>query len=83
MTVLGYEHTTFHFNDGRDVSGYYLYLQEDNPNAIKNVTGIKTERVFLSDAKINDSRYSPKVGDNIKVYYNRYGKVDSVSKTAS
>jgi len=82
MQVLGYEKASFYFNDGHSVSGSYLYLKVDEPNRIKNVVGMKTERIFLSDTKLANSNYTPKVGDNINVYYNRYGKVDSVQKVS-
>lgn len=77
MKILGFEHVTFNFNDGRSVSGNYLYLHDDKANPDK-VTGMRTERVFLSDSKAEICRFSPKVGMDVKVLYNRYGKVDEV-----
>lgn len=70
--VLGYSRKHFTFDDGRSCDGCYLYLGEDR----RDTVGVATERVFLSDAKLDG--YNPSVGDEIKVYYNRYGKPDSL-----
>lgn len=77
MKILGFEHVSFHFNDGREVQGNYVYLHDDTANPQK-VIGMKTERVFLSDAKANACSFIPKVGDSVNVYYNKYGKVESI-----
>lgn len=70
--VLGFTHKHLTFDDGRSCDGYFLYLGDQR----KDVIGLATERVFISDAKI--AGYSPAVDDELKVYYNRYGKVDMV-----
>lgn len=75
MKILGFEHVKFNFNDGGSVDGQYVYLSDDSS---EKVTGVRTERVFLSEAKSAACNFIPKLGDNVKVYYNRYGKVDSI-----
>ena len=80
MEVLGFENVSFSFNDGHTVNGIYLYLKDD---AAKNVTGIKTERVFLSDSKVASCNYSPRLHSNVRVLYNKYGKVDEVREIKS
>lgn len=75
MKILGFEHVKFNFNDGRSVDGQYVYLSDDSS---QKVTGVRTERVFLSEAKAAACNFIPKLGDNVKVYYNRFGKVDSI-----
>lgn len=70
--VLGFSHKHLTFDDGRSCDGYFLYLGDQR----QDVTGLATERVFVSDAKI--AGYIPAVDDELKVYYNRYGKVDMV-----
>lgn len=72
MKVLGYSRKHLSFDDGRTCDGCFLYLSEER----RDTVGVATERIFLSDAK--GDGYNPSVGDEIKVYYNRYGKVDSV-----
>jgi len=72
MKVLGYAHKHLTFQDGRSCDGTFLYLSEER----NDVTGVATERVFLSDAKADG--YKPALGDELKLYYNRFGKLDAV-----
>ena len=72
--VVGYENKTFKFEDGKSVSGLYLYLSEERAG----VTGISCERVFVSDQKLEG--YMPVLNDEIEVYYNRFGKPQRVVK---
>lgn len=80
MKVLGYENVSFAFNDGHTVKGLYLYLHDEQA---KNVTGMKTERVFLSDAKVAACNYVPRLNVPVRVLYNKYGKVDEVHEVKS
>lgn len=79
MKILGFEHVKFNFNDGRSVEGQYVYLHDDGAPADR-VTGMRTERVFLSDQKAASCNFIPKVGDAVKILYNRYGKVDEIQR---
>lgn len=73
MKVIGYERKMLNFNDGRSVDGYFMYLSDDSR---RSITGVMTERIYLS---LNRAcGYSPALGDEIKVFYNKFGKVDSV-----
>lgn len=72
--VVGFEAKTFSFEDGKTVSGFYLYTTE----ARKGVTGTACERTFVSDGKLNG--YVPVIGDEIIINYNRFGKPQSVVK---
>lgn len=72
MKVLGYSRKHLNFDDGRSCDGYFLFLSEER----RDTVGVATERVFLSDQKGNG--YEPSLGDDIKIFYNRYGKVDSI-----
>lgn len=74
MKVEGFESKTFTFDDGKKVSGYYLFLSEKRAG----VTGISCERVFISDAKLDG--YSPVLEDEVEVYYNRFGKPQRIVK---
>lgn len=75
--VVGFEAKTFSFEDGKTVSGFYLYTTEER----KGVTGTACERTFVSDGKLNG--YVPELGDEIIINYNRFGKPQSVVKDAS
>lgn len=72
MKVVGYQTSSFDTRDGNHISGCFLFVSEER----KNVIGVATERLFLSDNKLNG--YKPTLGDEIKPYYNKYGKVDFI-----
>lgn len=72
--VIGFEGKTFTFDDGKCVNGFYLYLSENRPG----VTGTSCERVFVSQGKLDG--YVPVLGDEIEVYYNRFGKPQRIVK---
>ena len=42
--------------------------------------GLGSERIFVTDAKLNAWPYQPKVGDEVNVSYNRYGRCDGMAK---
>lgn len=73
MQVIGYQRKALTFQDGRQVDGYFIYLADGtNPH----VTGVTTERIYLSMNKA--AGYTPALDDELRVYYNKYGKVDGV-----
>lgn len=73
--VVGFEGKTFKFEDGNTVTGFYLFLEEKR----QGVTGIATDRVFISSAKLDG--YVPVLDDEITVNYNRWGKPQSVMRS--
>ena len=73
MTLVGYKKQSFKGKDGTQVSGTTLYLLEDER---PDVEGNATDKVFVTDRKLGD--YTPSLGDDLLVVYNRYGKVASV-----
>lgn len=72
LKVIGYQRSQFKAKDNSDISGYFIFLSEEKPT----VVGIETFRIFVSDRKLGS--YLPNLGDDLRVLYNRYGKVDSV-----
>lgn len=77
MKVIGYRASSFKAQDtGKTISGMNIYVVDEvDP---KYGVGQSCERIYLSDKKMDDIGYRPTVGDEIKVYYNRYGKVDDI-----
>lgn len=74
--VIGYQHTSFVTKDTKEtISGINLWFGED---ITKNGNGCKVERVFLSQRVLEAEDYIPVVGEEIRISYNRYGKVDSI-----
>lgn len=55
---------------GEQVIGTSLYFTQEK----ENVTGVAAGKMFVSDQKAAKLSYIPKVGDRVKVFYNRYGK---------
>ncbi len=50
-------------------------VEKEVPKNYQNFEGKLTETIFCPYTLENNI---PKVGDNIRVYYNKYGKVDAV-----
>lgn len=76
MKVIGIRPCSFNGSDGSTVSGVNLYLTEQ----LSQGEGYSAERVFVTQAKLNEWTYSPAVGDKVELSYNRYGKVGRITK---
>lgn len=79
MQVIGKARRDFDITDrqtGQPVhmSGFTIFYRYEDDK----VSGVACDKVFLSDTKCANSGYTPEVGDEIQILYNRYGKVDSV-----
>lgn len=75
--VLGIAESQFTTKDGKVIHGYNVYVGSEDAKC----DGMRTDRLFVVDRKfINGVR--PKSNDMIEVYYNRFGKVDSVAVCA-
>lgn len=73
MHVIGYQNVSFTpKGESQAINGVTLYLTEER----EKVEGLATDRVFVSERKLGS--YFPQLGDNIRLFYNRYGKVDGV-----
>lgn len=57
---------------GEPVQGYNIYLQW----AEDGVAGMRCEAVSVTMKKLDG--YDPALGDEVRVGYNRYGKVDFI-----
>lgn len=75
FTVVGYRDVDFIDDKGRRVQGTSVYYTSDEG---KNVVGEEVGKFFLTFKISNDCNYLPTVGDQLKLYYNRFGKVASV-----
>lgn len=76
MKVIGIRPSSFNGSDGKTVSGVNLYLTEK----LSQGEGYSAERVFVTQAKLNEWNYAPAVGDQVELSYNRYGKVGRITK---
>lgn len=75
MKVIGFRKSEFTAQDtGELIKGYNLYLAGPQDH----VEGVACERVFLSEKKMDG--YTPSLEDEVRVSYNRYGKVQSIEQ---
>lgn len=67
--VVGVSPVNFTGRDGRQVIGHNIYVTYER----NNTQGLVAERIFLGSRL----EVVPNVGDEIRLYYNRYGSVES------
>ena len=76
-TIIGWFSTSFTGQDGVTVEGQTLFVTEViDP---KRGEGVSAERIFLSKAKLAALDFTPAVGQEVEIFYNRYGKVASLA----
>ena len=73
-TVVGVRSINFTGKEGNPVTGKNIYFTEP----LKDGEGVSAERVFLSMDKLLACQYDPKVGDEVHIEYNRYGRCSGV-----
>lgn len=72
--VIGFHRSKFNFEDGRSSIGYTMYLGQDIRAG--EGSGMMTERVYLSDEKLNG--YVPKLNDQVIIDRNSSGSARGV-----
>lgn len=76
MKIIGTAFTSFKGSDGSTVTGTTLYVTEPiDPDKGK---GERASKLFLSARKLADMDFRPSVGDEINVFYNRFGKPEKI-----
>lgn len=76
-TIVGISRTAFTGQDGTPVEGKTFFVTEAiDP---KRGEGVSAERFFLSRAKLAALDFSPALGMEVEILYNRFGKVASLS----
>ena len=66
--------SSFKGDDGSQVSGVNLYLTEK----CEKGEGQSCERVYITDQRLTACGYVPKLGDEVALEYNRWGKCSGV-----
>ena len=74
MQIVWIRPSNFTGGDGTQVSGQNIYLVYP----LERGEGHGSDRVFVTNAKLSQWPYRPKVGDEVEVVYNRYGKVSEI-----
>lgn len=75
MKVIGIKKSEFDTQDGKHISGYSLHCTYPMDKG----DGEGVERIFMTTEKLLNCKYSPSVGDEINVEYNRFGKPAAIS----
>ncbi len=76
MKVVGIKHSPFTTKDGKDIDGYNIYATSPIPK--DRGDGFTCDRLYLSADKLSRCGYKPKLGDEISVMYNRFGKPETI-----
>lgn len=72
--VVGFRPVNFKDKQtGALVSGFSLFLQRDPMD--DRVQGQEVDKIFISSEYV---RYTPELGDEIVLIYNKYGKISSI-----
>lgn len=71
IEIVGLRQMDFVAQDGRPINGYQYFYLVDDPQ----VTGKMAGKLFISADAISSFGFLPKVGETVKAYYNRRGKV--------
>lgn len=74
VSVIGLKVVNFTAADSRVIKGRKIFVAFES----NGVEGMETDSIFLSDDKFGDVEIV--VGLDYKVSYNRYGKVETLTK---
>lgn len=74
--IVGMQDTAFKTKDGQMMEGKTVYTEQSFPPG--RGAGYRTDKFFLSAAKLEALDFKPTVGQTIEVYYNRFGKVQTI-----
>lgn len=74
IKVIGFRNIKFKAQDGNMIEGtqYFGTFPESH------TTGFMTDKFFITPQKLHGQDI--KVGDTVRVFYNRYGKIDAFEK---
>ncbi|WP_443672844.1 hypothetical protein [Gemmiger sp.] len=79
MKIIGYRKADFTPKNGEEVKGFNVYVIDDiSP---EHGQGNSAERIYLTEKKLagmGNIDVSSLLGHEVKIYYTRYGKVDTI-----
>lgn len=73
VEIVGLRKMSFTGQDGRLVEGMTFFYLTSQAQVEGKVAG----KFFLSSAALSQVGFVPSVGETVKLYYNRYGKVNA------
>lgn len=74
--IIGIRPSEFKGESGDTITGKNIYVTYP----LENGEGLGADRVFITDKKLQGWTYKPKVGDEVRVDYNRYGRCAGMEK---
>lgn len=79
MRIIGYRKADFTTKDGIEIKGWNAYIATEIDPRYGN--GVAVERLYLSERKLEREGIDLEkiLNHELRVYYNRYGKVDSIT----
>lgn len=79
MLIVGMQDVNFTDDrTGQQVIGTSFYFTQQKDR----VVGVFAGKMFVSNQKVAGLSYVPKVGDRVRVYFNRYGKPENFELVA-
>ncbi len=79
MKLIGFKRNDFSTKEGVTITGYNLYLTY--PATGPEAQGMVAEHIYMSDAKLAKCGLDAgkfKVGAEVTIQYNRFGKPDAI-----
>ncbi len=76
--IVGLQNTEFTTKDGHVICGTKVFLTEKIPE--DRGAGVATDSIFISKAKSDALSFPLAVGDEILVYYNKYGRIQDIKR---
>lgn len=76
MKIIGIKRSNFTTREGNEIHGINLYLTY--PLSGEQAQGQCAERLYMTDEKLARCGYVPKLGDEVRISYNRFGKPDAI-----
>lgn len=70
--IIGYRKVKYTNKQNKEVRGTELYVVDDEPQ--EGLTGYSCEKLWLSER----IQFTPRLDQNIRIYYNRFGSIDEV-----
>lgn len=75
MEVIGWQKNEFTpKGETEPVRGFNIFVIEHR----RNVEGMAADRLYISEQRARECGFNPKLGDEVEVSYNRWGKVQSI-----
>ena len=75
MKVMGFRRSNSTPKDGPLVTGINIYVSYP---VTGEGEGMVCDRIYMTDDKLAQCGYTPRVGDDVTVNYNKFGKPASV-----